>query len=90
MSGLVPDDCLCSVTLYLKKISVCVFILVFQYIYVCCSILYAIVFSCTDFSRCGLAGSGAHLNGGFGVGRGVWDLWFPSFMPNSLWDFCTL
>ena len=27
---------------------------------------------------------------GVGGGRGVWGLWFPSVMPNSLWDFYTL
>ena len=78
MSGLVPGDRLCSVTLYLEKISVClcvcVFILVFQYIYVCCIILYAFVFSCIDIFPLGLAGAGAHLNRVFGGGRGVWSL----------------
>ena len=91
MSGLVPGDCLRSVTLYVKKISVCVCLyssfntfmfVVLYYMELCSPVLI--------FSRWGLAVAGAHLNRGFRGGRGVWGLWFPSVMPNFLWDFCTL
>ena len=67
MSGLVPGVRLCSVTSYLEKISVCVCLYwsfnTFKFV-----VLYnmQLCFPVLIFSRLGLAGSGAQLNGGGG------------------------
>ena len=77
MSGLVPGERLCSVTLYIEKISVSVCLYwssnTFMFIVLYCIQLCSPVLI---FSRWGLAGAGAHLNGGVGGDRRVPGLWF--------------